>query len=207
MTKSANANQLTFWSEEHLASLSPLPACEKEWQTLVATWPSSFWALLTAYAPGGLYGKTSPASQVPGPITRRGIHHRHSAAASRKLEELSTYTESRAGYCPAVETTLKRIRPRTFPASSPPYLNSGLGSPGEFWTLNTSEFPRDASASSLSDILETGDVPRRFFLTPKACAGILCRAEKRGRRLPPALLAALKAVAAADTPEGGGKTT
>jgi hypothetical protein len=45
--------------------------------------------------------------------------------------------------------------------------------------------------------LETGDVPRRFFLTAKACQGILRRAEKRGKELPPALLQALQAVAEA----------
>jgi hypothetical protein len=49
---------------------------------------------------------------------------------------------------------------------------------------------------SLSDILETGDVPQRFFLTPKACAGILRRAEKRGKELPPQLRHALDAVVA-----------
>jgi len=48
----------------------------------------------------------------------------------------------------------------------------------------------------LSDILETGDVPRRYYLTPRACAGILRRAEKRAKELPAALLAALTDVAA-----------
>jgi site-specific DNA-cytosine methylase len=46
----------------------------------------------------------------------------------------------------------------------------------------------------LSDILETGDVPRRFYLSAKACAGILRRAEKRGKVLPAALEAAITAV-------------
>jgi hypothetical protein len=43
--------------------------------------------------------------------------------------------------------------------------------------------------------LETGDVPRRYCLSAKACAGILRRAEKRGKELPDALKAALMAVA------------
>jgi hypothetical protein len=48
----------------------------------------------------------------------------------------------------------------------------------------------------LSDILEaTGSVPQRFFLSPKACAGILRRAAKRGKKLPEALEAALQAAA------------
>jgi hypothetical protein len=78
-----------------------------------------------------------------------------------------------------------------------------MGSPTEFLTLNTSEHAASHGLShngdavcSLSDILETGDVPRRFFLTAKACQGILRRAEKRGKELPEALSAALKAVAA-----------
>jgi hypothetical protein len=70
-----------------------------------------------------------------------------------------------------------------------------MGSPTEFWTANGSEFHSGAVASSLSDILETGDVPRRYFLSPKACAGILRRAEKRGKDLPESLRDALAAVA------------
>ena len=86
--------------------------------------------------------------------------------------------------------------------SSEGWQNSGMGGPTEFWTLNTSEhacspapFPNDGDVCSLSDILETGDLPRRFFLTPKACAGILRRAVGRGKDLPPPLQAALQAVA------------
>jgi hypothetical protein len=70
-----------------------------------------------------------------------------------------------------------------------------MGSPTGFLTLNTSEFPSDAAVCSLSDILETGDVPQRFFLSATACRGILRRAEKRGKKLPPQLAHALKAVA------------
>ena len=56
-------------------------------------------------------------------------------------------------------------------------------------------FPSAVAVCSLSDILETGDVPQRFFLTAKACQGILRRADKRGKALPEVLSAALKAVA------------
>lgn len=74
-----------------------------------------------------------------------------------------------------------------------------MGSPTEFLTLNTSEFHSGAVASSLSDILETGDVPQRYFLSGTACRGILRRAEKRGKSLPPSLRAALEAVGPALT--------
>ena len=75
------------------------------------------------------------------------------------------------------------------------WSNSGMGGPTEFLTLKTTEYPSDGVASSLSDILETGDVPQRFFLSAKACRGILRRAEKRGKELPTALRSALTSVA------------
>jgi hypothetical protein len=70
-----------------------------------------------------------------------------------------------------------------------------MGSPTEFWTLNTLEFHSAAVASSLSDVLETGKVPQRYFLSATACRGILRRADKRGKALPPTLHQALQAVA------------
>ncbi len=75
------------------------------------------------------------------------------------------------------------------------WSNSGMGSPTEFLTLNISEYPSDGVASSLSDILETGELPQRYFLSARACRGILRRAEKRGKELPWALQSALLAVA------------
>ncbi len=97
--------------------------------------------------------------------------------------------------CPATEDG-------TLVPSSGCWGNSGMGSPTEFWTLNTSEHAASpglchsaAVVCSLSDILETGDVPQRYYLTAKACQGILRRAEKRGKELPPMLKTALIAVA------------
>ena len=48
---------------------------------------------------------------------------------------------------------------------------------------------------SLSEVLEQGSIQERFFLSPRACAGILRRAEKRGKRLPEQLQRALETVA------------
>jgi hypothetical protein len=62
-------------------------------------------------------------------------------------------------------------------------------------TLSISEWPSAAAVCSLSDILENGDVPPRYFLSAKACAGILRRAEKRGKQLPQQLGRALQTVA------------
>ena len=58
-------------------------------------------------------------------------------------------------------------------------------------TLNTGESPRDAAESSLSQILQP-DPPSKYYLSRKACLGILRRAEERGKALPPALEAALR---------------
>ena len=86
--------------------------------------------------------------------------------------------------------------------SSEGWGNSGMGSPTEFLTLSLSEWNHTLVPShsgdavcSLSDVLETGDVPRRYYLSARACAGILRRAEKRGKELPTALRQALQAVA------------
>lgn len=49
--------------------------------------------------------------------------------------------------------------------------------------------------SRLSEILECGQLPIRYFLSPKACAGILRRAAKRGKELPTQLRRALEQVA------------
>ncbi|OAS92984.1 hypothetical protein A6I77_24515 [Achromobacter xylosoxidans] len=70
-----------------------------------------------------------------------------------------------------------------------------MGSPTEFLTLSSLEYPSDAVVCSLSDVLETGEVPQRFFLSATACRGILRRAAKRGKELPQPLALALKAVA------------
>lgn len=67
---------------------------------------------------------------------------------------------------------------------------------GEFWIRNSSESPNDAVDSSLSQILET-DPPIRYSLSPKACAGILARAERRGKTLPEPLRTALLHVCSA----------
>lgn len=77
--------------------------------------------------------------------------------------------------------------------SSGRWLNSGMGGPTESLTLNTLEWPSAAVAYSLLDTLEIGVVPQRYFLSATACQGILRRAEKRGKVLPPMLLQALLA--------------
>mgnify|MGYP004515768163 CR=1 FL=1 len=54
---------------------------------------------------------------------------------------------------------------------------------GELTTRNTGECPNAAVVSRLSQILEETPHPK-YNLTPKACQGILRRAERRGKDLP-----------------------
>ncbi len=61
-------------------------------------------------------------------------------------------------------------------------------------TLNTGVSPREGSACFLSQILME-KVPRKYYLSRKACRGILRRARGRGKPLPPLLKAALEAQA------------
>ena len=73
----------------------------------------------------------------------------------------------------------------------------GMGGPTASSTHNGSEWPRDAAVCSLSDVLETSDVQPKYFLSQKACAGIIRRAERRGKELPTMLRRALEQVAGA----------
>lgn len=73
---------------------------------------------------------------------------------------------------------------------------------GGFRTPNFSSWPNGAVVSSLSQVLERGSIPQQYFLSSTACAGILRRAEKRGKALPTPLLHALQAaVGASSEPE------
>ena len=76
--------------------------------------------------------------------------------------------------------------------SSVRWGKSGMGGPTGCLTLNTLEYPKDADECLLSDVLEIGSLPQKYYLTPTACQGILRRAEKRGKELPILLLTALQ---------------
>ena len=69
--------------------------------------------------------------------------------------------------------------------------------PGECLTHNTGESPREENASTLSQIL-TANAPEKYYLSPRACRGILQRASKRGKELPTLLKAALERQAQQD---------
>lgn len=78
-------------------------------------------------------------------------------------------------------------------------MRSGTVWHGGYSTRNSSAWPKDASVCTLSDALETSNVPAKYYLSPRACDGIIRRAEKRGKSLPPELEAALRAQASLGT--------
>ena len=114
-------------------------------------------------------GKTSPARSVQIKATISGASSKASAKSKMKpLLFLSLISGS-----PQV---------RSWEMISP--------SRGESLTRNIGEFPSEENVSSLSQILQEG-VPEKYYLSPKACQGILRRASVRGKKLPAVLEKAL----------------
>ena len=72
---------------------------------------------------------------------------------------------------------------------------------GDALTLNTGVSPREESVSSLSQILQE-DPPPKYYLTRKACLGILRRAAERGKELPEKLKRALEIQSGIIQPDG-----
>ena len=70
--------------------------------------------------------------------------------------------------------------------------------PIEYSMRNTSESLKDAEESFLSQILQA-EVPEKYYLSQKACLGILRRASARGKELPEVLRLALERQAMTDT--------
>lgn len=74
-------------------------------------------------------------------------------------------------------------KPEQLPEMDGPWL-------GDSSTLNIGECPREESVSLLSWILQA-DVPEKYYLSAKACRGILTRASRRGKKLQELLETAL----------------
>ena len=79
--------------------------------------------------------------------------------------------------------------------SSGGWGNWGTGGHTGSWTLRGSEFRNGDEGCSLLGVLETRNVQQKYFLSQKACLGILRRAEERKKQLPEKLKNALEAVA------------
>ena len=130
---------------------------------------------LTLFGLGSSFGRMSPE---PSPVVpKRG---KTSESSSKKSLELAfvayMYLDLTPGHGDLLGLAYWETRS--------PWL-------GDVLTLNTGVSPKDVRGSSLSLILED-NVPSKYYLTPRACLGILRRAKERGKELPPQLEMALK---------------
>lgn len=168
-----------FSSEEPRAKATASPGSAKDWMIRVATSCLPMLQLLADIGPRGWFGRTCPASFR----TTRD-------EALERFWDCSLDSESKSQ---AKDGSLRDLSKATkaHTASHGACLTLSLSE----WTALPEQFPSDDGVCSLSDILETGDVPQQYYLSAKACRGILRRAEKRGKELPPQLAAALQAVA------------
>ena len=125
------------------------------------------------------YGRMSPA---PSPRTK--------ARTSKPSSKRSSASPSRRSRC----LCLKRHDgpTPTFTWETDGALRT------ELLTHNTGEFPSEDAASTLSQILQA-EVPEKYYLSQKACLGILRRASARGKELPEVLRLALERQASTGT--------
>ena len=164
-----------FSSEEPPARVSQSPASEEAWMTSVATSCLSLARLLGDIAPLGYVGRMSPASfQATEDETLQAFWD-YSAGDGSKSRQADGKTREMS----------KGTKAHT--ASHGACLTLSMSE----WTAIPAQFHSDDGVCSLSDILETGAVPQRYYLSARACRGILRRAAKRGKSLPSMLHRAL----------------
>ena len=64
------------------------------------------------------------------------------------------------------------------------YEARSVESHGECSTLNIGASPNTARESFLSQVLESGENLQKYYLSQRACQGILARVKKAGKKLP-----------------------
>ena len=119
--------------------------------------------------------------------------------SSRQQDLFESLSDAEAGYALHWRKTSRDCSAPTMvlhlQGASESYSTAGLMKrDGAYATVNISEWPKEGVACSLSAILEESPATK-YSLAPKACRGILRRAEKRGKDLPPMLEEALRQVA------------
>ena len=99
------------------------------------------------------------------------------------LEELARVEQPDASIPRPPRGGADGAKPEQLPEMDGPWL-------GDSSTLNIGECPREENVSLLSWILQV-DVPEKYYLSAKACRGILTRASRRGKKLQELLETAL----------------
>lgn len=112
----------------------------------------------------------------------------HSVATMEKTLELSCKRSSGSSIRPRLFLDLRKEGGHNQGIYS---LMHGVWD-GDAWTPNTGESPNAEIESSLSQILLQEPVQSKYYLTEKACKGILRRSSKYGKTLPRVLESALK---------------
>jgi len=138
----------------------------------------------------------SPARMSPSPASGPGSRGRGRASSTSSPEsQESLFAPEDTFWSRTSRVFSVPMGDGTSVPSSGRWPTSGFTiSPGEFSTPNSSEYPNvGGGCSSLRDVLEA-DVAPKYFLSQRAAAGILRRAQKRGKALPEHLEAALRAV-------------
>jgi hypothetical protein len=130
-------------------------------------------------------------AKISASLARELVLLAHEAGYSGRLQELwkkrKASTQSSKMYLVCFPLTTEQ----TLLLYSARWQTSGILSPGACLMLSTSEYPNGASvSSSLADVLQA-EAPEKYYLSQKACDGILRRANRRGKTLPEALQEAL----------------
>ena len=126
---------------------------------------------VSLFGPDTWYGKTSPERSAP--------------TTGKTLPQSSKKRSGSSSRKPPLFLCLKRDGPQ----ADASWVTDGALL-GVYSMHSFGESPRDGAESYLSQILEDNPHPK-YFLSAKACLGILNRAARRGKDLPEALKAAL----------------
>lgn len=148
-----------------------------------------------------LFGKTYPEHLV---ATKEKI----SSPSSKRSRKLPTPTfmflDLRTGGGCANGRTLEVWLPTTYQLVGGQWMPNISAFPSDvgayICALHTAEFPITIKETKLSEIIQS-DAPQKYYLSARACQGILNRAKNRGKQLPPMLEEALMEVIALDSVE------
>lgn len=135
----------------------------------------------------------SPVKICPSPDDVPDSPENAPGSSMKSFESLKPFSR-RGGSLKMFQGCLALTPDGIWPRSLKDFGNAGLWSATQCWTASISESRNVAAACSLSAVLQKQVLPK-YSLSPKAAAGILRRASKRGRTLLPALGAALRDLA------------
>ena len=121
-----------------------------------------------------LFGKTFPERSVP---TRE------------KTSGVSSKPSAKLPIRPYLSLDIRKASGQPLGISWETVTQSRIG----LSTRNTGEYPNIAVASTLSQILDL-NAPEKYYLSKKACEGIIRRAKRRGKELPEMIKEALEEV-------------